>query len=442
MQCIGIRREDKNQWERRVPLVPEDTHRLKQEYAMEVRIQPSTIRIFTDKQYIEAGSIVDEKLLQCSIVFAIKEIPIGFFEPNRTYIFFSHTIKGQSHNMSMLKRMMDLKCQLIDYEKVIDETGRRLIFFGRYAGLAGMIDTLWALGKRLDYEKIDNPFSTIRTAHEYRNLDEAQNELANVGKKIATIGLPRSLTPLICGFMGYGNVSKGAQEILDILPTKEITPQEIEGIAPNANLIYKVVFKEEDMVELNPKTDNRTPITEKFDLQDYYTYPEKYISCFEQYIPHLTLLINSIYWDTRYPRFVTKNYLKSLYHPAHKIMCGTKLKVIGDLSCDVDGAIECTLNITTPANPVFVYNPLTEEAITGVEGVGPVILAVDNLPCELPRESSIYFSQTLMNFIPQIAKADFRVEFEQCNLPPEIRRATILYHGKFTPDYKYMEKFL
>lgn len=430
MKRIGIRREDKNEWERRVPLIPEHAKELKQTHAIEVWLQPSQIRIFQDKDYISAGAVICEDLSRCPIIFAIKEIPVEFFEPSKTYVFFSHTIKGQPHNMAMLKRMMELKCQLIDYEKVVDEHGKRLIFFGRFAGLAGMIDTLWALGRRLKYEGIDNPFSEIRKTHEYVSLEEAKDEIANVGKKIATLGLPNSLTPFICGFLGYGNVSKGAQEIIDLLPIKEIEPKVI-GSALTESCIYKVVFKEEDMVELKIKNKKS-----KFDLQDYYDHPEKYKSVFEKYIPYLTLLINCIYWDARYPRFVTKKYLKKLYRGS------PKLKVIGDISCDIDGAIECTLHPTTPANPVFVYDPFTEKATLGVEGVGPVVLAVDNLPCELPRESSIYFSGRLMNFIPQIAGADFSVDFEHCNLPREIKDAVILYHGELTPNYKYMEKFL
>lgn len=434
MKRIGIRREDKNEWERRVPLVPEHVKELNQK-GIEVWLQPSSIRIFTDEEYISAGAVVQEDLSPCPIIFAIKEIPVAFFESGKTYIFFSHTIKGQPHNMPMLRRMMELKCQLIDYEKVVDEKGRRLIFFGHYAGLAGMIDTLWALKERLNYERINNPFSVIRKAHEYNSLQEAKDAIAEVGKKISALGHHDSITPFICGFMGYGNVSKGAQEILDLLPVKEIEPAEIGNVNPNPNIIYKVVFREEDMVEL--KTKNQKPKTkQEFDLQDYYTHPEKYCAVFERYIPYLTLLVNCIYWDARYPRFVTKKYLRELWR------LNPKLKVIGDISCDIEGAIECTLHTTNPGNPAFVYNPFIEQTTMGVAGVGPVVVAVDNLPCELPRESSIYFSGVIKDFIPMIVNADFTSDFVHCNLPRELKDAVILYHGELTPPYKYMNKFL
>ncbi|MGF3553879.1 MAG: hypothetical protein ACQXXF_01200, partial [Thermoplasmatota archaeon] len=154
---LGIRREDKNRWERRVPIIPKHVQKLKKNYDIETIIQPSDIRIFSDKEYLDAGAKVQDNLSSSSVIFAVKEIPINFFEPRKTYVFFSHTIKGQKHNMPMLKKMMDLGCTLIDYEKIVDKNGRRLVFFGRFAGLAGMVDTLWIFGQRAKWEKIDTP---------------------------------------------------------------------------------------------------------------------------------------------------------------------------------------------------------------------------------------------------------------------------------------------
>jgi len=158
---IGIRREDKNRWERRVPLIPKHVKELIESHGIDVTLQPSSIRIFSDEEYLQAGAKIQEDLSACHIIFAVKEIPADFFQPGKTYVFFSHTIKGQKKNMPMLKRMMELGCNLIDYEKVIDEKGRRLIFFGRHAGLAGMIDTLWALERRLTWEGTSNSKKTV-----------------------------------------------------------------------------------------------------------------------------------------------------------------------------------------------------------------------------------------------------------------------------------------
>ncbi|HEC82123.1 MAG TPA: hypothetical protein ENI42_06870, partial [Thermoplasmatales archaeon] len=354
-------------------------------------------------------------------------------EPGKTYVFFSHTIKGQKHNMPMLKRILELNCTLIDYEKIVDERGRRLVFFGRYAGLAGMIDTLWAFGRRLRWEDVNSPFNEIKQTIYYKNLEDAKKHLSKVGDEIKNRGLPESITPLVVGFAGYGNVSRGAQEIIDVLPTKEIKPEEIEKVYenPSKNFIYKIVFKEEHMVEPLEKD-------VKFDLMDYYTHPERYKSVFEKYIPHLSILMNCIYWDARYPRLVTKTFLKRLFTQERDV----RLRVVGDISCDINGAVEFNIKATEPDNPVYVYNPLNEEVKDGYTGEGVVVLAVDNLPCELPRESSTSFSESLWNLIPGIVKADYSLDFKDVNLPSEIKRAVIVYKGRLTPDYQYMNKYL
>jgi saccharopine dehydrogenase (NAD+, L-lysine-forming) len=432
---IGIRREDKNKWEGRVPLTPEHVRELRENHSVEVWLQPSPIRIFPDEEYVQAGAKIEEDLSACPVVFGVKEMPSSFFSANKSYVFFSHVIKGQEYNMPMLKRMLELKCQLIDYEKVTDEKGRRLIFFGRHAGLAGMIDTLWALGQRLSWEGVPNPFERIRSAHKYKDLAQAKEEISEVGEKIKTDGLDESLAPFVCGIAGYGNVSHGVQEILDLLPIKEIKPDEIAPLMGSSdyskNHVYKVVFKEEHTVE---------PISEKdgFRLQDYYDHPEKYRSKFEAYLPHLSVLVNCIYWEERYPRLVTKKYLKRLFSNNEK----PNLRVIGDITCDIEGSVECNLKWTQPDNPVYVYDPFEDEAKDGWEGTGPVVLAVDNLPCEISREASAYFSQVLKPFVPEIAKADFSVDFDRCILPPPIKNAVIAYHGELTPNYRYIRNYL
>lgn len=430
---IGIRREDKNEWERRVPIIPEHVKELKEEHGIEVIIQPSKIRIFSDDEYVEAGAKVQDDLSPCPIIFAIKEIPLSFFEPGKTYVFFSHTTKGQPYNMPMLKKMLELKCQLIDYEKIVDAHGNRLIAFGKYAGIAGMIDTLWILGQRLNWEGFRTPFLGIKQAIHYENLREAREEILKAGETIGKDGLPATLTPLICGITGYGNVSKGAQEILDLLPMSELAPKEVvsmwkSGEFSNQN-IYKVVFKEEDMVE--------QIYGDEFELQDYYEHPEKYRSRFHTYIPYLTLLVNGIYWDERYPRLVTKEYIKQLYKNGNP-----HLRVIGDISCDVNGSIECTVRHTNPGNPVYVYDPLTDRTIDGWTGVGPVILAVDNLPCELPKDSSVHFSEVLKRYVPEMVRADFSGSFDRCGLPPSIKNGVIVYKGELTINYRYIENYL
>lgn len=432
---VGVRREDKSKWERRVPITPQDASDLSGQHGIQVVIQPSPIRAFTGAEFTQMGASVQDDLSACPVVFGIKEMPLEFFEPGKAYVFFSHVIKGQPHNMPMLQRILDLGCTLIDYERVVDDKNRRLIFFGWHAGVAGAIDTLWALGRRLEWEGIPNPFSTLRQTHTYHDLVEAKTALSRVRDRIVADGLPEQVTPLILGVAGYGNVSRGVQDILAHLPVIEIEPEEVARVAadPNASRrhVYKVVFKEWHMVE---------PLVPggPFDLQDYYQHPGKYRGVFEQYVPHLTVLFNAIFWTQAYPRLVTKTGLGRLFAAPGQ----PRLRVIGDISCDVDGAIECTVKSTEADDPVYVYDPADQEVTDGYSGAGVVVLAVDILPAELPREASVDFSRILRPFIPAIAQCDLTVAFEQCSLPAEIKRAVIAYQGELTPDYQYIENYL
>lgn len=430
---IAVRRETKSTWERRSPVTPELARRLVNDAGLEVLVQPSARRVFRDDEYVRAGARIAENLSDSSVILGVKEIPPELFQADTAYVFFAHVIKGQPYNMPMLRRMMELRCTLIDYEKICDESGRRIIFFGRFAGLSGMIDTLWALGRRLESEGIDTPLATIDPAHSYPSLHDAKLAIRAAGERIASHGLPQSLLPLTVGIAGYGNVASGVREILAELPTREVAPENLENVleGPSPHCIYQTTFREEDQVA--PLSTHHT-----FELQDYYSHPERYRSVFDDHLPHLTVLMNCNYWDERYPRLVTKDGLRSLYGG------GTppRLRVIGDLGCDVEGAIQCTLRCTEPSDPVYVFDPRTGAVESGVEGNGPVVLAVDILPAELPREASEEFSISLAQFIPALARADFDVEFSDLDLPPELLGAVIVHRGRLTPDYTYLEEHL
>ncbi len=433
-KTIGIRHEDKYEMERRTPITPGHAAKLIQHEGLEVVAESSPKRVFLAQEYKEAGARVAENLSGCPVIFGVKEIPEAAFEKDKTYVFFSHVIKGQSYNMPMLKKMMELGCNLIDYECIVDDQSKRLIFFGKYAGLAGMINSLWSLGQRLkEYGYTDNAFLKIKQARHYDSLQEAKAAVSQVGRDIAEKGLPEDLQPLTIGFTGYGNVSVGAQEIANLLPSKEITPKQLLKLKsrkhiPN-NIIYKVIFKEEDI--------SRHKENKEFALQDYYSNPQDYENDFEQYIPHLTVLMNCMYWDSRYPRIVTKSYLKKLFAEGRP-----KLNVIGDVTCDPDGSIECTHKGTAIEDPVFVYDPETDKPAMGFEGHGILVMAVDILPSELPRDSSITFADALYPFVKPIAIADYSKPFDELALPPAIKKALILHRGELTPDYTYISSYL
>lgn len=432
---IGIRIEDKYVMERRVSITPEHVKKLIQNEGIEVLVQPSSKRVFSDEEFRNAGAVLTYDLSSAPVIFGVKEMPISFFEPHKTYIFFSHVIKGQSYNMPMLRAMMEKKCTLIEYEKIVDDQGRRLIFFGRFAGLAGMINSLWSLGQRLKVQGIDNPFSTLRQSHHYKSLEEAKTEITQIGKLIATIGLPKEICPLTIGITGYGNVSKGAQEIVDLLPIEEISPEQLldlkEGrVKTDQKVIYKVVFKESDLSAPIDKN-------QEFVLSHYYNHPEAYKNIFEKYVPHLSVLMNCMYWNDKYPRIITKDFLSTLHAKGEM-----KLKVIGDITCDPDGSIECTHVGTEIEDPVFVYNPQKRSFQMGFEGEGLLVMSVDILPSELPKESSMAFGDALFEYIKPIACADYNQAFDELSLPNPIKRAVILHQGGLTPDYEYLKEYL
>ncbi|MGD9899509.1 MAG: bifunctional lysine ketoglutarate reductase /saccharopine dehydrogenase family protein [Calditrichaceae bacterium] len=431
---IGIRREDIDQTEKRAPLSPDHVKELVNGTSLDIIITPSKRRIFTNNQYKDAGAILNDDLSDCNVIFGVKEVPADELSENKAYCFFSHTIKGQSYNMPLLKRMLELKNTLIDYEKVTDEMGRRIIFFGRYAGIVGAINTLWIYGQRLLAEGIENPFALIKQANKYNSLDEAKSDIHLLADTIRKKGLPQEILPVVIAVTGSGQVSQGAQEIFDLLPAALISAPELlvtdHSILRKNGITTVIIDVDAFTKPVNP--DNT------FDFNEYINNPEKYRGDFEKYIPAISMLVNGIYWEKKYPRLVTKKSLKMLFEDVKNPM----LRVISDITCDIDGSIECNVKTTTSDNPVYVYEPLTGNIFDGFQGNGPVILAVDKLPSELPGESTSGFGDSLLPFIPKLASADFDVPFEKLDIPPEFKRAVIAHKGNLTPDYQYLRPFL
>ncbi len=432
---IGIRREDKNKWERRVPLVPADLSDIRKNHDIDFVIQPSPIRVFTDDEYINAGLTVDEDISGADIVFAVKEIPMKMLTGKRVFVYFSHTVKGQDYNMPMLQHLLDEGATLIDYEKIADEQNRRLIFFSIHAGFAGMIESLVGMAERLKLKGKKTPLLSLKHAYEYSSLEEAKAHLREIGTQIEEEGLGDFDKPMIIGLAGYGNVSRGCQEILECLPVKNIKVDELEAAASGTvdefGPLVQVIFREEDMVKTKSSD-------AQFVLQDYYQRPENYKGVFENYLPHLDMLMNTIYWEDRYPRLVTHKWAKANYGNGKN----PRLQVIGDISCDIGGSIEMTLKAPQPDTPCYVYDPATRSIADGVAGDGPVIMAVDNLPCELPKESSEHFSSVLRDMVPPLAQADFMTDFGSLNLPSYLKKAVVTHRGELAPGYRYLQEFL
>ncbi len=430
---IGIRREDKNRWERRVPLAPGDVAALRAAHDLAFVVQPSPIRVFADDEYAAAGATVAEDLSGAGIVVAVKEIPLELLRERTTYLFFSHTVKGQKYNMPLLQRILDLDATLIDYERIVNEQNRRLIFFSLHAGYAGIVETLAALGRRLAAQGRPTALAELLPAHEYDGLGAMKEHLRRIGAGLAAAAADEP--PLVIGLAGYGNVAAGCREMLACLPAREVAVAELASLAERpareTGPVLAVTFREEHMVE--PRSADA-----QFVLQDYYQRPENYRGTFERHLPHLDVLVNSIYWDAPYPRLVTRRWARSAWSGGRQ----PRLQVIGDISCDLEGAIELTARATMPDEPCYVAVPENGELVPGVVGPGPVIMAVDNLPCEVPRESSEYFSRVLSEMIPPLARADFRAGFDSLLLPPHLKKAVIAHRGALAPDYRYLQEFL
>ena len=430
---IGVRRETKGAWERRSPVTPDLARRLAASGDIRVFVQPSARRVFADAAYTRAGATLTTDLGDANLVVGVKEIAPDLLRPDTSYMFFAHVIKGQPANMPMLRRLLELGCTLVDYELITDDRGRRLVFFGRFAGLAGMIDTLWALGQRLAEDGFKTPFATLEPAHAYDGLEAAKAAVRAAGERLASSGLPEGLPPLAVGIAGYGNVARGAREILSELPTREVAPGDLEALRGegSAHRLYQTTFKEEHLVV---PADPARP----FELQDYYDHPEHYRSDFTRYLPHLTALVNCNYWDERYPRLVTLDELEHLYGGSRP----PRLRVIGDLGCDIGGAVECTVRCTDPGDPIYVWDAVAREVRRGTAGPGPTVLAVDILPSELPLEASEEFAKSLSPFLPALARADFSRPLGELGLPPEIARAVIVHRGELTPAFRHLKAHL
>ncbi|MCF7919060.1 MAG: hypothetical protein K9N06_04005 [Candidatus Cloacimonetes bacterium] len=430
MKCLGIIKETKNIWERRVPLNPAAVKKLT-DNGYRVRVQPSSNRIYTDAEFLAAGAELDSDLSACDLIMGVKEIPIKSIIAGKPHLFFSHTIKGQDYNMPLLQYFLDTRSTLLDYEKIVDEEGRRLVFFGKFAGNAGMVDALWAAGQRywLEYG-IKTPFLKIKQSYQYDSLPQCLEELKEIGREIAENGLPSEICPFNICLLGYGHVSQGCQEILAAFPVEQVEPEELAGLEDKHvnNKMYMAIFREEHLVERRDGGE--------FNLEDYFAHGDEYKSKMEEFLPYCTMYMSGIYWAPGYPIFLKNRELRKLAGDMPKLI------MIGDITCDIDGSVEATHKVTMPDNPVFIYDPATDKITDGFKGAGFAVCAIDNLPCEFSREASDFFSSALMPFVEAMLNTDYAKSLTTCGLPAEMKSACIVHLGELAAEYQYLKKYL
>lgn len=399
-------------------------------------------RAFKDSDYHKSGAIIKEDLSSADVIFGLKEIFPTRILPDKAYYFFSHTHKGQIKNRQMLKKLVELKTTVIDYELVTDENNERLITAFTYnAGYAGMVDSLWTLGKRLKILGISNPFEAIPQAVEGQDLQSVKDVIKKVAQKIETTGTPKEIPPIIICFLGRGKTAFGAREIFNILPYLEISLNETENIFKNGSRkkVYALQIGTEDIYKLKKNISYKTGEYEKLQRRGkrhfYLEHPEYFESNLDKVLPFASVIMNCVIWSNKYPRSITKKMAKEIW-PSNKV-----LRVIGDITCDPNGSIEFSKE-TWIDDPVYMYDPINETSISGFEGNGVAVMAVTNLPCEFSADASIQFSNDLMPFLERIVKANYKGSLKDSNLPEEIKRAVILWNGNFTPQYSYMKKYL
>ena len=396
---IGIIREGKVPIDRRVPLSPQQCQQVKEKFPrVELIIQTSSIRCFADAEYQQLGLEVRENVSDCDILLGVKEVPISELIPDKTYLFFSHTIKKQPYNRQLLQAILDRNIRLIDYECLTNERGSRVIGFGRYAGIVGAYYGLDAYGKR-------NHLYQLKPILDCVDIDGMKAELAKV--KLPAIKIT---------ITGGGRVAKGVMEILDLI--------EITSVSPSDFLTKS--YPEAVYTQLNSADYNKTPDGSAFLDADFFRYPEKFRGDFYKYTRVTDLLIAAAYWHPQSPVLFTTEDIQS---------SGFKIQVIADITCDIEGSIPCTKRTSTLTEPYYDYHPQTQQLEPPFSREKNLtIMAVDNLPGGLPRDASEDFgNQLIENVFPFLFGEDSRKMIE---------RATIAKNGNLTPSFQYLEDYV
>eukprot|EP00933_Yihiella_yeosuensis_P018351 TRINITY_DN15090_c0_g1_i5.p1 TRINITY_DN15090_c0_g1~~TRINITY_DN15090_c0_g1_i5.p1 ORF type:complete len:614 (+),score=92.89 TRINITY_DN15090_c0_g1_i5:82-1923(+) len=443
---LGLRREDKNKWERRAPLAPIHVRELIKE-GLRVHVQPCTRRVFTDEEYMDAGAEIRDDLSECSTIVAVKEVPRELLLPGRTWAFFSHTIKAQPAGMPLLDTILEKKIRLVDYE-CITESGTkgspRLVAFGAFAGYAGAIDFLRGLGERFLSLGFSTPLLHIGSSFMYPSLEEAKRAVSLAGDAIRKHGLPQALCPFTAVFTGTGNVSQGALEIFKLLPVEIVDPNHLPELC---NRVEAGNADREDRHKLFISIATAEHMVRRrdgghFDKQGYYREPELYESIFQDNVlPYSTVVVNGMYWDARFPRLFTSQDI-------HKNVVSGRDKLLGvcDITCDADGSVP-TRQFSSIEQPFHILNALTEQVSVDLDEPGVLFHAVDHLPSELPREASEHFGNCLLPFLPALVMDKAPLEpkprgemagSEHLQMP--MRGAIICEGGKLSKDFSYIQQ--
>ena len=395
---FGIIKERKNPPDRRVVFSPNELAKIRQRYQdASIKVESSDIRIFTDEQYKNLGIEVASDISDCDVFFGVKEVPVEDLIPNKSYFFFSHTIKKQPYNRKLLQAILEKNIDLYDHETIVDTNNRRLIGFGRYAGIVGTYNSIRAFGIKFSLFKIPKA----------ETLSGKEALIAHLKRVV--------LPPLKFVITGTGKVGNGAKEILDAIKIKEVSVENY--LTKNYT---QPVYTQIDVLDYNKRKDGQV-----LDFNDFYNNPKEYVSDFEKFTKVTEIFIAGHYYANEAPLILTQEMLQSN---------DCKIKVVADISCDVNGPVASTLRSSTIAEPLYGYLSAENKEVDIFHPAAVVVMAVDNLPCELPKDASEGFGEM---FMEHVIPAFFNSDKDGI-----LQRAKITEKGKLTPRFSYLQDYV
>ncbi|MBL7863609.1 MAG: alanine dehydrogenase [Cyclobacteriaceae bacterium] len=396
---IGLIREGRIPPDKRVPFTPLQAEEIVQRFpSVSMICQTSPVRCFQDKEYEELEIPIHTSVEDCDILMGIKEVQIPDLIANKTYFFFSHTLKKQPHNKQLLQEVLKKKIRLIDYEALKDSQGNRLVAFGRFAGIVGAYNGLMTYGQRFG-------LFSLRRAFECFDINDLKLELRKV-----------ALPPIKIALTGAGRVAKGAMETLDTAGIRKVS---------SAEYLTKT-FDEPVYVQLSSADYHVRKEGGHFNREEFHQSPGKYASTFPAFTKVTDLLLAGAFWNPQAPVLFTSADMRS---PDFRI------RVIADITCDINGSVPSTKRATSIADPLYDYDPATEDLHPAMSNPGFVtVMAIDNLPCELPRSASEEFGRDLIDRIlrPLLIEDPEHV----------IARATIADNGNLTKYFEYLRDYV
>jgi len=397
---IGVIREGKVPPDKRVPLTPEQCVKLQTIYPhVQVIVQPSPIRAFLDHEYLDLGIELNEDLSGCDILIGVKEVNIEDLIPNKKYLFFSHTFKKQPYNRELLRAVLEKQVQLIDYEVLKDKSNKRIIGFGRYAGIVGCYNGFLTYG-------LKHNLYSLKAANKCANRKEVEEEL----KKVI---LPKNTKIILTGF---GRVGHGAREILGLLPVKEVSPDEFLS-----GDFDEPVFAHLELEDYYAAKDGSP-----FEKSTFYKEPDMFKSTFNRYLSKMDMYIPCHYWSEKADFIFTREDLKAE---------DLRLSVVADISCDIDGPVACTIRPSKIADPIYGYDPISEKETEFKAENSIAVMAVDNLPCELPLDASDHFgSELIREVFPALIKNDTDAVIE--------RGSQTTLAGELSSYFSYLDAYV